>query len=254
MEYNILKIAGGDTWTFFYIAVTITLGVGLFIQALKMIYIRNMSNVVLIIFGGILPAILALRVKYWMVYTCRQPQLLQDISMSKLSFVQDVGMLIVTLVGFALILSTFSEMQIETHMQTDNITAACFSLLSGIFLGLGLAEIRIVCRFKNIRALEGKQNYYFLKPLFWTLLTSQMVVPAFMYPSLATQGEQGHKYSGKKMLFFILSAILISIMLCSIGAALQHSEISNGSINLCFTTFPTVIMLLFDFFLLNKAG
>merc|ERR1712086_9784 len=121
LEYNILKIAGGDTWTFFYIAVTITLGVGLFIQALKMIYIRNMSNVVLIIFGGITPAVLALRVKFWMVFTCRQPQLLHDISMSKLSFAQDLGMLTITLVGFALILSTFSEMQMETHLQADNI-------------------------------------------------------------------------------------------------------------------------------------
>jgi len=81
-----------------------------------------------------------------------------------------------------------------------------------------------------------------------------MIVPAFMYPSLATQGEQGHQYSGKKMLFFIVSAILIAIMLCAIGAALQHSELSNGSINLCFSAFPSVIMLIFDFFLLNKAG
>ena len=31
LEYNILKIASGDTWTFFYIAVTITIGVGLFV-------------------------------------------------------------------------------------------------------------------------------------------------------------------------------------------------------------------------------
>ena len=56
------------------------------------------------------------------------------------------------------------------------------------------------------------------------------------------------------MLFFIISAILISIMLCAIGAALQHSELSNGSINLCFSAFPSIVMLLFDFLLLNKKG
>ena len=172
LEYNILKIASGDTWTFFYIAVTITIGVGLFVQALQLIHIRNMSNVVLIVFGGITPAVLAIRVKFWMVYKCRQQQFLQDISMSKLSFAQDVGMLTITLVGFALIVSVFSEMQVETHTQKGNIMAACFSLFAGIFLGLGLAEIRILCRFKQIRSIEGKQNYYFLKPLFWTLLTS----------------------------------------------------------------------------------
>ena len=30
LEYNILKIAGEDTWTFFYIAVTLTIGIGFF--------------------------------------------------------------------------------------------------------------------------------------------------------------------------------------------------------------------------------
>jgi hypothetical protein len=54
--------------------------------------------------------VLALRVKFWMVYTCRQPQLIHDISMSKLSFYQDLGMFTITLVGFALILSNFSEL------------------------------------------------------------------------------------------------------------------------------------------------
>lgn len=56
------------------------------------------------------------------------------------------------------------------------------------------------------------------------------------------------------MLYFIVSAILVTIMLCAIGAALQHTELSNGSINLCFSAFPSVIMLLFDFLLLNKSG
>ena len=156
LEYNVLKVSSGDTWTFFYIALMITLGVGLFMQALKMIYIRNMSNVILIVFGGIAPAVLAIRVKFWMIYRCRQPQFLQDISMSKMSFAQDAGMLTVTLIGFALILSTFSELEIETHMYQDNIKAACFSLVSGICLGLGLAEIRILCRFREIRSIEGK--------------------------------------------------------------------------------------------------
>ena len=110
-----------------------------------------MSNVVLIIFGGITPAVLAIRVKFWMIYRCRQPQFLQDISMSKMSFAQDMGMLTITLIGFALILSTFSELQIETHLYKDNVVAACLSLISGICLGLGLGEIRILCRFKEIR-------------------------------------------------------------------------------------------------------
>lgn len=81
-----------------------------------------------------------------------------------------------------------------------------------------------------------------------------MIVPAFMYPSLATQGAQAHNYSGKKMLFFIISAIIISMMLCIIGAALQHADLSNESINLCMSSVPTLAILLVDFLAINTAG
>lgn len=256
MEYNILKIDSNDTRTFFYIAVNLTLAIGFFFQALQLIHFRNLSNVLLIIFGGLAPAVLALRVKYWMVYSCRQHQqsLLPEGAIGKGSFLQDLFVFVLVLVGFALILATFTQIYIESKEQKDNLMAVCFCLISGVCMGLGLAEIRILCRFKELRSSQGKQNYFFLKPLFWTLLISQMIVPAFMYPSLASQGQQSHNYSGKKMLFFVISALLVTIMLCGIGAALQHSELNDASLNLCMSGIPTLAMLLIDFLVINKAG
>lgn len=74
LEYNILKVAGEDTWTFFYIAVCLTLGVGFLFQALTFISFSYLTNVLLITFGGLTPAVLAMRVKYWMVYKCGRSQ------------------------------------------------------------------------------------------------------------------------------------------------------------------------------------
>ena len=76
LEYNVLKIASKDTWTFLYVAVTLTVGVIFFVQALKLIQIKCLSNVILIVFGGIAPSIFAMRVKYWMIYTCKMEQFL----------------------------------------------------------------------------------------------------------------------------------------------------------------------------------
>ena len=173
---------------FFYIAIVLTVGLGFYFAALNLIHYRNLSNVVMIIFGGLTPAVLAMRVKFWMLYQCRQSQFLYDRNVSKQSFIWDIGMFVLALVGFALIISNFSQMYTLSSSQKGNVLAVCFCLISGVCIGLGLAEIRILCRFKEIRTTERKQNYYFLKPLFWTLLTSQVIVPAFMYPSLASQG------------------------------------------------------------------
>lgn len=79
---------------------------------------------------------------------------------------------VLVLVGFALILATFCLQYTQSESQKGNVIAICFSFVSGIFIGLGMAQIRILCRFKEIRERENRQNYYFLKPLFWTLLTS----------------------------------------------------------------------------------
>ena len=132
--------------------------------------------------------------------------------------------------------------------------AVCSALISSLFLGLGMAELRILTRFKEIRTKDNKQNYFFLKPLFWTLLLAQMIVPAFMYPSLALQGQQSHNYSGKKMLFFIISALIVSLMLCAIGIALEHAKLTTASFNLCLTVVTPLVMLLIDFLMINQAG
>jgi hypothetical protein len=86
----------------------LTLGFGFYFQALNFMEYRKLSNVVLIIFGGLAPAILAVRVKFWMVFTCTKPQFLPDLPVTKNSFMWDCLSLAIALVGFALIVSTFS--------------------------------------------------------------------------------------------------------------------------------------------------
>ena len=162
------------------------MGLGFYFASLNLIHFRNQSNVVLIIFGGLTPAVLAMRVKFWMVYQCQQRQFLYDDHVSPASFVKDIILFVLAFVGFALILATFSQIYAASSLERGNLLAICFCLISGVCIGLGLAEIRILCRFKEVRTNERKQNYYFLKPLFWTLLTAQVIVPAFMYPSLAS--------------------------------------------------------------------
>jgi hypothetical protein len=69
----------------------------------------------------------------------------------------------------------------------DNIVSIALSALSGILLGLGLAKVRILCSFKTVRDINGEQYYSYLMPLFFTLLISQLLIPAFMLPSIAYQ-------------------------------------------------------------------
>lgn len=78
LEYNILKIEREDTWTFFYIAVMLTVGIGFYFEALSYVNYKDQSNVILIIFGGLVPSVLAMRTKCWMIYQCRLNNFIQD--------------------------------------------------------------------------------------------------------------------------------------------------------------------------------
>lgn len=44
------------------------------------------------------------------------------------------------------------------------------AFVSGIFLGIGLSQVRILCSFKMVRAKSLQQNYNFMKPFFFTFL------------------------------------------------------------------------------------
>lgn len=68
----------------------------------------------------------------------------------------DMFVLVMVLAGFALILATFSQQYSLSLIDKDNVVAVCFAFVSGLCIGLGLAEMRILCRFKEIRAKEMK--------------------------------------------------------------------------------------------------
>ena len=108
----------------------------------------------IIIFGGLSPAVLAMRVKYWMLKKSHKYDqfYIHETGITKKSLGLDICMFVIGLAGFALITTAFSE----TFMQDnkDNLIAVCFCLISAICIGLGLAEIRILCKFKEIRASE----------------------------------------------------------------------------------------------------
>jgi len=61
-----------------------------------------------------------------------------------------------------------------------------FALLSGLCFGYALGEIRILCFFKDIREKCYEQNYSYMKPIFYSLLIIEFLLPALSYPSAAT--------------------------------------------------------------------
>jgi hypothetical protein len=69
----------------------------------------------------------------------------------------------------------------------QNMVSIGLSSVSGILLGVGLAEVRILCSFKKVRDKQKRQNYSYMIPLFYTLLVSQILIPSFMLPSIAFQ-------------------------------------------------------------------
>jgi len=83
-----------------------------------------------------------------------------------------------------------------------------------------------------VRQKLYKQNYIYLKPLFYSLFVGQMIIPFFMYPSVALENLPV-EYSWHKGVFFLAASLVVVLGLCSIGWALQHVELSSHSIPLC---------------------
>lgn len=84
-------------------------------------------------------------------------------------------------------------------------------LVSAIFGGCGLAQVRILCGLKYYRGYLGQYSHGQLKVWFWSLLMIILVSPAFMYPSVAIQEQAATaatRYSVHRGIYFIVSGVL----------------------------------------------
>lgn len=91
-------------------------------------------------------------------------------------------------------------------------------MVSGILLGMGCAEVKIICSFKYWRDMKNYKNYNYLKILFWTLMLCIVIAPAVAYPSIAaydnikandfTVDSALKPYSWRKIVYFLAVSIL----------------------------------------------
>ena len=126
----------------FFSSVCISASAIMLFNAIKMMDSQYFSFMVFISFGGLAPVVMNLRVRMWMSSLI----LLRNyIDMpSKCGLVIDFLNLIIVIFGVALAITICPR-------DYDNIVSIALSALSGIFMGLGLAEIKILCSFKTIR-------------------------------------------------------------------------------------------------------
>lgn len=57
--------------TFVYISLNMVIGVGLFLESLIYIDVRQNVLVVILVFGGVIPTVMNLKVEYWMKNQCK---------------------------------------------------------------------------------------------------------------------------------------------------------------------------------------
>jgi len=123
-----------------------------------------------------MPLVLNLHVRKWQAYKCKLPNFIEVPTQGGIGL--DHLNLAVAIVGAVCLGENFgTEQSIFTYNKDipieytySTLVAIFASFISGCLLGYGLAEIRILCSFKNVREKLYKQNYNYLKPLFYTLL------------------------------------------------------------------------------------
>jgi len=156
-----------------------------------------------------------------MAYKCKIPNFVDvptqgGLGLDNLNFA-------VMLVGIITLAEMFgtktTTIGLATTFTYDNMVAIIFAFLAGLCLGYGLSEVRILCSFKMVRTKLYKQNYNYLKPLFYTLLVGQVTIPSMMYPSVA-QDNQPNAYSLVKAGYFLAASVVVCLGLMSFGWAL----------------------------------
>jgi EamA domain-containing membrane protein RarD len=92
-----------------------------------------------------------------------------------------------------------------------------------------------------------------MKPLFYTLLVTQVLLPAGMMPTIAAQ-HQTVDNSTRKVVFFLGSALLSFIGMISFGSAIQHTDISINAILLTMSLVPFPVTLIIEILVLGEKN
>lgn len=75
------------------------------------------------------------------------------------------------------------------HELNKNITAICCAFVASLLIGCAAGLTKTLCSMKDFRKMTYQWNYNYLKVVFWTLLTIQVLAPAFAYPAMAKDAE-----------------------------------------------------------------
>ena len=89
-----------------------------------------------------------------------------------------------------------SYTNMRQRFKFHDMMAFLMALVAGVCFGCSLGEIRILCYFKEIREKCYEQNYVYLKPIFFSLLICEFLMPALSLPSGASYEVAQREISG----------------------------------------------------------
>mmetsp|Transcript_9322 Transcript_9322/g.15714 ORF Transcript_9322/g.15714 Transcript_9322/m.15714 type:complete len:536 (+) Transcript_9322:39-1646(+) len=270
-DLNILQIPRSDRNKIALISLSYTFGIVLFIYAVQIVHRQVFSLACLLVFGGMAPSVMNLRIRLWMAYECKIKNFLQ--LPTKRELVIDVVAFGLTFLGccmlaFGVGVKNSKEPLFQLNYLSSpikvyhDLVAFVFALLAGISLGICFGEIRILCHFKQIRERQMDLNYNHMKPILYCLIVSQALLPVLAYPvaSLLDQrveeavgvGNVG-RYSASQGLFALVGAIMLTISLNALGLALEHVHLSQNAIQSMLCVVPTLVAICLEVFV-NRKG
>jgi len=125
----------------------------------------NFALVSLIIFGGLTPTVMNLRVRCWAAYECKLKHYIEV--PTKIGLIVDASMLILALAGTGCVFYGFGgvftwgnsgdDMSLIASKESFNdFISFCLAIVSGILIGVGLGQTRILCGFNLVREKDGR--------------------------------------------------------------------------------------------------
>ena len=84
------------------------------------------------------------------------------------------------------------------------------------------------------------QNYHVVIPVWWTLITVQLLSPLIYYPTL----KPNTVFSLRKVIFLGSSSVIASMMILLIGQALQHVSINTNFLVILMSIVPVLTCFL----------
>ena len=114
----------------------------IFFHSIKLIETQFFSLPILIVFGGLAPCIMNLKIRIWISFECSAKMYIDNPTTCGL--VLDFINLVIVVLSVALSITICPD-------SYENMVSIGLACASGILLGIGLAEVRILCSFKTVR-------------------------------------------------------------------------------------------------------